>query len=182
LGLDGAKDDCRYAGIGCANRALRLSGRKASEDSGLSSAGQHGGDVIRRGSGSVQRARSGQPTHDAFPPPGTEGLDWYLRIHEPLARLAIGFGAIGAGAYVGAAGVVATGAAVAAAPATGLTSLILVPGGVLVTAGGVGLVTFGTTVVLNEVNGAITSINSTFNTNIGTIPTLFPSIAHYRRR
>ena len=132
---------------------------------------------MRRGDGAVQLARSGQPTHDAFPP-GTEALDWYLRVHEPLARLAIGFGAIGAGAYVGAAGIVATGAAVAAAPATGLTSLILVPGGVLVTAGGVGLVTFGTTVVLNEVNGAITSINSTFNTNVRAIPTLFPSIAH----
>lgn len=103
----------------------------------------------------------------------------YLRATGPLERLVVGFGAISAGAVVGAAGLVTTGAVVVAAvPATGGVSLILVPGSLLVTASGVGLVTFGTTVVLNEVNGAVTVINNAFNTDIGTIPTLFPSFAH----
>src|SRR5206468_10258966 len=68
LGLDGAKDDCSYAGIGCTNGAPRLGGRKAPEDPGLSSVGPHGGNVMRRGGGAGQLARSGHPTQDACQP------------------------------------------------------------------------------------------------------------------
>jgi hypothetical protein len=66
--------------------------------------------------------------------------------------LALANAAIGTGAIVATGGIAATGAALAAAPATYGATLILVPGGLLTTAGGFYLIGFGTDMYVNEIN------------------------------
>lgn len=72
---------------------------------------------------------------------------------KPLARAALASAAIGTGSVVAAGGALATGAALAAVPATGGATLALVPGGLLTTAGGFYLIGLGTDLTISEVNG-----------------------------
>lgn len=89
-------------------------------------------------------------------PPGLEWIGFYINIVEkPLARAAIASAAIGTGAVVATGGMIATGAAVAAVPATSGISLVLVPGGLITTAGGFYLIGLGTDMSVNEINGLL---------------------------
>lgn len=111
-------------------------------------------------------------------PPGTEWLGYYVDfVEKPLSRALIVTGAITSGAVVATAGLVASGAVVAAAPATYGTSLILLPGSLLVVAGGEYLIAFGTDAAINEINGLFaTNIPGPHDVNPGLFPRMPPIV------
>jgi RHS repeat-associated protein len=120
------------------------------------------------------QANAAKPSY----PPGTEWLGYYIDfVEKPLGRALIVTGAITSGAVVATAGLVASGAVVAAVPATYGTSLILLPGSLLVVAGGEYLIAFGTDVAINEINGLFaTNIPGPHDVNPGLFPRMPPIV------
>jgi hypothetical protein len=122
---------------------------------GLHTAGSLGSDVEPPPAvgaaevGSLAGRKAAEQSCGQWP---TTVVGWWHAIEGPLYPFLVGSAALSTGLTVTAAGAVTTVAVVAAVPTTGGISLILVPGSVGVTLAGIGLVTYGTDVHINEAN------------------------------